>query len=303
MDLSWDAARTWQRPDLRQDGIQLVRHGEDSLVLTNGHTLNISTDGGQSWTADPVLKRARDIAELRGGLYVLHQGDTLFYREDGGTEWEFVCAADRGRAIGGDDYVLFLLENGAIRRSTDGGKTWARIPVDVVRYYDPKIVPLDNGNAFAVTGIRDAILLSMDLGLTWKRLVPDPDKSLYVYCAYTDSKGRLLLGTDDGLYRSSTSLRSSTLVYTFQLGVPYPNPALSDVTIPCTLEQDGYVRLTLHDISGRERWILHEGYHDAGTHFFGLDNTYSSIFGGAGLYFISLSVNGEVQTQPLVFPH
>ncbi|MBR9974745.1 MAG: hypothetical protein KFF77_04135 [Bacteroidetes bacterium] len=299
LDISWDGTRTWTQYDFSVDRLS---RGKDSLVLTNRYPLNISTDGGRTWMPDSMLWGAKDIKAIQGGIFVLGRNDTLSFRKDGRTEWEFVTTAERGWAIGGDDRQILLLQTGAIRRSTDRGKTWTRTPIEDVRYSDPEITRLDAGHAFAVTGIGDVMLLSKDAGETWKRVVPDRDTRRFVYCALTDSIGRLLLGTDDGLYRTPTGVCISTLVFSFRLGVPYPNLAIAPVMIPYTLEEAGYVRLTIHDITGRERGILHEGYHGPGTYFQGLHHTHSYYYGGAGLYFINLSVNGEVQTQPLVFP-
>ncbi|MFA6232691.1 MAG: T9SS type A sorting domain-containing protein [Bacteroidota bacterium] len=299
LDLSWDSGQTWQQLGFRFD---CLTHFRDSVVLLTDNAFNISTDGGNSWKSDSMLWGARDIKALQGGIFVLKKNDTLYFRKDGNTEWEFISTAERGWAIGGDDSRLLLLESGAIRRSTDGGMTWTSTVVEDIFYHDPKIVTLDDGSLYAVTGIGDVLLLSKDAGETWNRVVPDGETRRFVYCAYTDSKGRLLLGTDDGIYRSATAARGNSIVYTFHLGVPYPNPATSPVMIPYTLEESGYVRLTIHDISGRERGILREGFQGPGTYYQGLHHTHSTYYGGAGLYFINLSVNDNVQTQPLVFP-
>ncbi|MBR9978157.1 MAG: hypothetical protein KFH87_08720 [Bacteroidetes bacterium] len=298
LDLSWDSGQSWQQLGFH---FNRLARGKDSVVMTDGKTLNISTDGGISWESDSMLWGA-DIKASHGGIFVLGRNDTLYFRKDGQTKWEIVATAERGRAIGGDDSNLLLLETGGIRRSIDNGKTWRRTPIDNIFFFGPEIVTLDMGDFYAVTGLGAVMLLSGDKGETWKRIVPDGDNRRSIHCAYTDMEGRLLLGTDDGLYRSKTSLRSSTVVYTFRLGVPYPNPALSPVMIPYTLEEAGYVRLTIHDSSGRERGILFEGYHSPGTYFHRLHHMFSGYYGGAGLYFINLSVNGNVQTQPLVFP-
>ncbi len=299
LDLSWNGTQTWRQLDFYANS---VARGRDSLVLTDDRAQNISTDGGDSWTSESMLAGVKDIQAMQGGIFVL-RNDTLLFRKDGQTEWEFVTAAVNGRAIGGNDFHLLLLEVGRLRHSSDHGETWTSLPVDdIFFHHSPRIVWLDNAHSFAVTGIGDVMLLSSDMGTSWKRIVPEADTRRFIYCAYTDSEGRLLLGTDDGLYRSTMGLRGSTVPNTFHLGVPYPNPATSPVMIPYTLEEPGYVRLTIHDISGRERGVLHEGVHGTGTFYQGLHHTHSYLYGGAGLYFINLSVNGQMQSQPLVFP-
>ena len=53
---------------------------------------------------------------------------------------------------------------------------------------------------------------------------------------------------------------------TFSITTVYPNPFNSATNIAFNLQEDGYIKLTIHDLQGREVTLLYEGQKTAGVH-------------------------------------
>jgi hypothetical protein len=84
------------------------------------------------------------------------------------------------------------------------------------------------------------------------------------------------------------------------LHVPQPNPLASRTVLAFTLAAPGPVRLSVHDVLGREVVVLADGERMAGRH--------EAVFDGSGLpgsglpvgvYFVRLEAGGAVATRAL----
>jgi len=82
----------------------------------------------------------------------------------------------------------------------------------------------------------------------------------------------------------------------FELGQNYPNPFNPTTVIPFSLTKDSHVQLKIYDSMGREVGTLLDRKLAAGHH--------KILFNGAGLpsgtYYVSLEVEGSVQTRKMV---
>ena len=64
-------------------------------------------------------------------------------------------------------------------------------------------------------------------------------------------------------------------------------------TLSFALPQAGHVRLSVHDVLGREVMHVADGEYSAGRHVVALDNAQTGRL-GAGLYFVRMQVAGRV---------
>ena len=81
----------------------------------------------------------------------------------------------------------------------------------------------------------------------------------------------------------------------FSLKQNYPNPFNPKTQIQFNLSHSGDVVLDLFDIRGAKIKTLVNKYHEAGAHKFTLDGTSLA----SGVYFYSLTVNGDTKTRKL----
>ncbi len=94
------------------------------------------------------------------------------------------------------------------------------------------------------------------------------------------------------------SLRSGSLeVVSFPIeSNVYPNPFISSTTISFSLQQDSRVQIELYDVAGRKLLTLLDESVVAGSHEVNLNRDQLS----AGIYFIRISINGEVMMKKVV---
>ena len=104
------------------------------------------------------------------------------------------------------------------------------------------------------------------------------------------------LSDGDGGPLSSVNVESRDLLKEtpagFTLSQPYPNPFNPQSTFTLSISEPGAVRITMHDVQGRQVAALHDGYLSAGTvHTFTIDGSFLA----SGTYL--LRVEGAYFTQ------
>ena len=80
----------------------------------------------------------------------------------------------------------------------------------------------------------------------------------------------------------------------------FPNPFNPSTTLMFSLSDEDYVRLTIHDISGRIVRTLINNTRTAGTHqvvWDGRDSRNAAV--ATGLYFVRVETSSDVQTQKI----
>ncbi|MES2764833.1 MAG: T9SS type A sorting domain-containing protein [Bacteroidota bacterium] len=73
----------------------------------------------------------------------------------------------------------------------------------------------------------------------------------------------------------------------------YPNPLQESSTISCSLPADGVLKITLHDMLGREVTILHDAFKSAGNYTFPFKNENLPD----GMYVLKISAGGRSLTR------
>ena len=100
------------------------------------------------------------------------------------------------------DTLFLAVEDGGIRRSTDGGKSWNHMPSTGTRtLYALALSP--DGSLYAA-GWKTGVLRSSDSGLTWATVWDQPPSDVVLSFAVNPSEPRhLAAGTDGrGVYES-----------------------------------------------------------------------------------------------------
>jgi hypothetical protein len=155
----------------------------------------------------------------------------------------------------------------------------------------------------------DGVFLSTDNGGIWtaaSEWLPDYPRHVYSVAA---NDSTVFAGTANGVFVSAnngTSWRSTITGIAgereispvgFGLEQNYPNPFNPKTVISYHLPTDCFVKLDIHDISGREIGILANERQPRGTHSVIFDASSLS----SGVYFYRLSAGSFVDTKKLVF--
>jgi hypothetical protein len=173
----------------------------------------------------------------------------LFYRADNGTWLPF------GPRVGisgltvspGDPSMMFVPSSDGIVRSRDGGKTWRVVTGWEVA--DVRSIVFDHVNsqlAYAATAWGS--IRSTDGGESWQSAQQGLAKP---YCqtlvADAQRSGRVLLGTEDGLYVSTDAAQSWTRI---------ESPA---ATVLRLVQSEANAQLLLAGTQGRGAWLSRDG--------------------------------------------
>ncbi len=217
--------------DPKNPNVVWVGTGENNSQRSVGYGDGVykSVDGGRSWT-NVGLKNSEHIAKIlidprdSDTLYVAAQGPLwgpggdrgLYKSADGGNTWSRILAA--GEDTGVTDVVqdprhpdtliaatyqrrrhVFTLVNGgpecAIHRSTDGGKTWAKVrsglPGAEMGRIGLALAPSEPDTVYAVVEAAEkqgGIFRSKDRGVTWEKRNPFDQQAQYYAHLVVDPK-------------------------------------------------------------------------------------------------------------------
>ena len=174
------------------------------LVGTVGQGIMRSGDGGESWGRAGITSGlhsdalVRDLANHpdRPGIVFAGTDKGLYRSEDAGMNWRLVDTPMSGSSVwavtvDNADPNLMFAGTGTpnpcgVFRSTDGGKTWEKRPVDIAEECPNVGVPRVTGIAIDPTNHRDiwvglevdGLRHSSDAGDTWESIngaIPNPD--------------------------------------------------------------------------------------------------------------------------------
>ncbi|MCB2205814.1 hypothetical protein KQI65_13805 [bacterium] len=202
--VSHDTGKTWSTLDVRSVDNWAMEPGKGMHVFTGGRENNFSTDGGDTWSTDPMFSEARDIHATTSGIYAV-RGDTLFHRRYDAEETTMLLTERFLQDVFTMGHTIICLTPWKLMRSTDAGESWDawRKDRDDLRFEHLLTV---NDSTVAIIGKRPYIYLSMDAGATWREIQLAIGKHGHITSAVLDSKGHLFLGTTSGLFRSRTPL-------------------------------------------------------------------------------------------------
>jgi hypothetical protein len=234
-----------------------------------------SQDSFQTYSSANTGLPDLNIIDIKGDgsnqLEAYAVGETFIaYTTDFANNWE-----DIGGLFGLEDYNPNRIEyepNGPetlyvscwayVAISFNGGLDWeytSTITTDNVPIAcDPQVA----GRLFVGSASGGGVLISTDAGATF---IPFNDSlgNLNIHSLEIDANGRLLAGTEDGIYIYDFSsdivdndpiIPSSATLYQ-----NYPNPFNNQTLIEFTFEGSGNVRVEIYDIAGRLVKVLFDG--------------------------------------------
>ena len=179
-----------------------------------------------------------------------------------------------------------------MRKSTDLGRTWTdleNVTNSLGGIYPEKHLEVSVHLASTATDDEVSVFYQM------------PDFYTETYppaTGYEDFMNRVYVGiySNDAGSGGTVALQDENISPNkFSLEQNYPNPFNPKTQIQFNLNRSGDVALDLFDIRGAKIKSLINKYHEAGSHEFTLDG--SSL--ASGVYFYSLTVNGNTKTRKL----
>jgi len=224
--------------------------------------LNRSSDGGTTWSSGI---RVNQDAVNNGKI----QYFPAIHVDDGGGV-NVIYYDDRATTTD-SAYVT-------LSRSTDGGTTWADYKISDHNFKPAPISGLGagyQGDNIGLTSVGDT------LWPVWM------DNSSGIYQVWTVPIDIPELGTD---------VQEEPLPTSFTLRQNYPNPFNPSTVIEYELPRAGFVRLSVHDITGKEVALLANGGHAAGRHRVEFNATGLS----SGIYLYRLSAGDKTVARSML---
>ncbi len=229
-------------------------------------------------------------------LYLIHAIEkNIYYSTDGCKTvtpmvMPALSAALNGLEVDSYDNIYAIVGTTGILHSPDNGITWQTISTGYSEAISASFV--DKNNNFLL-GYKDgALFRTSDKGKSWVKLDASVINS-EITVIKQDIDGTIYIGTyDKGLYK----LKEETLDINRIAELPrepflkqnYPNPFNPKTTIHYEIHNPSMVRISIHDMSGKEIETPVNSYHRPGSYFFDWNPKNLST----GVYYYNLSASG-----------
>jgi hypothetical protein len=173
---------------------------------------------------------------------------------------------------------LWMLE-GSSTGYAWGGKFGLEIDGELIQYWDCV------GNNQPITG-------------QWQYHEIPVERTVFSYIRIWehDITNRTSMWIDDIEFHLDTTVDAQTTAQSFQLAPAYPNPFNPSTTLAFDLPDMGHVRLSIHDLGGREVARLVEGMTACGRH----ELVWNAAGQASGMYLAVLTSGGRVKSQRLL---
>ncbi|MDP4116947.1 MAG: YCF48-related protein, partial [Bacteroidota bacterium] len=269
-----------------------------------------TTDGGATWTTSfcgnsSMSKYVRSAFFLNPNLGWAVESNNIYKTTDAGLSWTNQLA--NINSAGGIFMVDSLTGYGYSRnkqviKTTNGGSTWAILPFT----YDMNISSIYflNANYGIVGGYYGYVAITTDGGNTWERQWVGNDNYIYDIQMLTGQNGNpyvlaagqhSYIGINNNMPTSVTEKETLTPV-NYSLSQNYPNPFNPSTQINYTIPKEGFVKIVIYDVLGRQVSIPVNEHKTAGT--------YSVEFNGgrlsSGVYYYTLTAGDFVQTKKML---
>lgn len=191
--------------------------------------------------------------------------------------------------------VVFAGTTKGIYRSKDYGLSWDSVGIKAMPIYVTHLAA-DKNRIFAgySRGADYFLWYSEDLGDSWK--VQDHQfAGLYNFYIYNN---RIWAATDSGLMYfklTPSPVEKDQSRFSFSLEQNYPNPFNPTTVITFSLKEDGFIKLSVYDILGREAKAILNEYRTKGTHKI----NFNSAGLARGVYFYRLTSGNNSYTRKL----
>ena len=297
----------------RFEGRHRLATGPDGhLFDLEGNTLWRTDDEGETWQSMEVPLAYTLMIHPNGDIFLGSSSKGVYRSSDEGQTWEQLTNGltkiDDPEEMPGIS-TLVVDEAGRIfagthgndiYRSIDGGDSWQSVAEEDVKLRAGSLV-VWNEKLFVGSGL-DGVFVTEDGGDTWIPLNTNLENP-WILSLSVDKDGYLVAGTyGSGVWRTEVPVNVSIEERTLETVADpvlqgYPNPFHNGATLALTLSVPTPVRLSLHDILGREVAVLLDEQKASGDH--------TTSFDGEGLpsgvYFVTLSTSqGTFREQLLL---
>jgi hypothetical protein len=261
-----------------------------------------SVNSGQNWVQTTLNNRdVLSLLSANGDLFAgTGNSQGIYYSENDGTSWSQTSLNNRNiyaltvcgtSIIAGTESGVFV--------STNGGSGWTQRMTQYVL-----ALAVKGDSVFAGTNI-SGVYLSTNRGTNWVSYNDGMSSSIGI-SAVCKSGGFIIAGGNgsggNGTYRRQlTGVVGVTPVQQeipvdFVLTQNYPNPFNPTTNIMLSIPKSSLVKITVHDISGKEIDVLINQQLSAGTHKAGWDaSKYTS-----GIYFYTLTSGSYNETKRMI---
>ncbi|MHB8581592.1 MAG: T9SS type A sorting domain-containing protein [Ignavibacteriaceae bacterium] len=307
---STDFGQTWDLFSVPTMGALrgLSVSGGDTIAYQAFPNMDMSTNGGMSWSQGPMLincwiNESQIVGNGKiiavGGLYDTSGTKGIVYvSSDGGFDWRIqdfpaelahikMITKTTGFVAGADSKLY---------RTKDGGMTWSVVLSDV--------------NTFAffdsLRGIASNLQITLDGGTTWKPSGLSSPTAGNITSMEFNNSGDLFAVANSNLFKYINAIsmfppvsyfnQNFSQLHSIILEQNNPNPFNPSTNISFSLPSTQLVHLVVYDILGREVKKLFEGTLLAGK--------YSIVFDGSsissGLYFYRLTAENFSVTKKML---
>jgi photosystem II stability/assembly factor-like uncharacterized protein len=178
--LSQDGGATWEgtKVDARDQNalLSVWMNGKDGIAVGAYGTYLETHDGGHTWAQRRVLGDDFDrhlnaiVAGKGGAMLIAGESGTLAVSPDGGRNWTALKSPYEGTFFGGlglgDGTILVFGMRGNVLRTTDNGKTWAKVEMNNYKGAVQNGAELPDGSVVLV-GAGGLVASSRDKGATF----------------------------------------------------------------------------------------------------------------------------------------
>jgi photosystem II stability/assembly factor-like uncharacterized protein len=299
---------------------------EDTIWLVNDMALESgvfrSTNGGQNWimqsnlNPDKIYMVNKNLGFIKrgNGIYGAYTGRTT----NGGYDWNLTSPDTAFYDMHFIDSLVGWKANGLnIKKTTNGGLNWTLQFLPQLNYANVlfKFSFINKDTIFGVGGIysyqstgRGLVYKTTNGGTNWGYQLPDTSFGIYQYFfinfvdklkGWAFSPGfkniRTITGGADTTLYTRINNKIISVPINFELKQNYPNPYNSSTIIEYYINKQGWVKLKIFDITGREMGTLVNEVQNIGGYGIPVSINLSS-----GVYFYKLiytNKEGELQTE------
>ncbi|HET9229013.1 MAG TPA: hypothetical protein VFR31_20210 [Thermoanaerobaculia bacterium] len=211
---SQDGGRTWQVPTLISvTAFAMARSSPQTLVAASGDQIHLSSDAGASWSPGPVLPGEENIwiveIDPQAPATVYAGTDTSLFRSlNGGAGFAPLPMPGTGSLLGlsidpSNPQILYAGTSDGVFKSTDLGQTWTRAGEELADDHPVWEIVIDPAAPSRLLAVGFDVHLSTDGGASWTLLYGRSENIGHSAAFVPGSSSTYLVGTDNGIYRST----------------------------------------------------------------------------------------------------
>jgi hypothetical protein len=288
-----------------------VYRWNDKVFASANDGIYVSTNKGTTWikkfTKAGVASITSDGDKIFGAIQ--NAGYGVAISTDGGDTWNWFNSGINMNASGSsivcqNGKLFFGTLNYGIYASTDNGATWKTANAGLPSTFDVTALAVEGDYIFA--GIYAAntakIYYSSDGGASWVDFSAGlmPTYKIYSIKAFN---GKIYAAAGVGLmhrnFSEITGMSDKNISFRpadVSLGQNYPNPFNPSTTIKYQLKENGFVRLMVYNLLGREVYTLVNEEKAAGTY----EVKFNAEGLTSGVYFYTLRAGKYTETKKLM---